>query len=594
MPRRKNWCATVALSLFAVAAGRDSAFADATGGFAVVLDKAQNQAGDSKRSLVFYDVHDMAKPLFGVFLGTEAMSGSSASAFEDPESITVNPRTGDVYVLAFDSGTPSILQLTQVEPDGDIDGRGDYDLLRVDFQAAYADWEANHQATSTYVTYGDGTSEFDPSHANPQAAPSVVTKIGEIGRSPGNDVAFSFVSHLEFISPTQLAYIDANTADMFGNPNVGGEYDVQIRLIDKVTGPAVATDGGTLGGFNNNTAEAWESSRVGYVNLDASSASSVVSIAAVRNRDGVTGLWILENDDGSGDEVAFFDFAAAAYRPINTFGTLDRFQLDNNPSLNPDENLGNGDKVLVDPRTGDLVVVESGHFDGHQPTVYKLEINSYDDAGAIAPAGFTSNQQINLATVYNDGTTAIDGRNSFYDWVTNAVYFLDEDNSADTLSDGVPFAHDWYRLDLTTGETTAVGPDADLNGLFSAAGLTDDLVEFFSIRPAGDYNDDGTIDSADYAVWQSQFGATGPLPAFGQNADGNGDGVVDAGDYAVWRDRVVSLQQLAMTAADARTAVPEPALLGWLMILGIVASHARCRRSGAGSRRINCGPRACL
>jgi hypothetical protein len=48
---------------------------------------------------------------------------------------------------------------------------------------------------------------------------------------------------------------------------------------------------------------------------------------------------------------------------------------------------------------------------------------------------------------------------------------------------------------------------------------------------AGDYNGDGSVDSADYTVWRDTLGATGT----GLAADGNGDGVVDNLDYNVWR-----------------------------------------------------------
>ncbi|MEN0111923.1 MAG: trypsin-like serine protease [Planctomycetota bacterium] len=66
----------------------------------------------------------------------------------------------------------------------------------------------------------------------------------------------------------------------------------------------------------------------------------------------------------------------------------------------------------------------------------------------------------------------------------------------------------------------------------------------------GDYNGDGLIDAADYAVWQSQVGETGD----GLAADGNADGVVDAADYTVWRDG--SAQDYGDLVASL--AVPEP------------------------------------
>lgn len=50
---------------------------------------------------------------------------------------------------------------------------------------------------------------------------------------------------------------------------------------------------------------------------------------------------------------------------------------------------------------------------------------------------------------------------------------------------------------------------------------------------AGDYNQNGTVDAADYTVWRDSLGTTGVTPYSG--ADGDGNGSIEQADYAVWR-----------------------------------------------------------
>jgi sugar lactone lactonase YvrE len=89
---------------------------------------------------------------------------------------------------------------------------------------------------------------------------------------------------------------------------------------------------------------------------------------------------------------------------------------------------------------------------------------------------------------------------------------------------------------------------------------------------AGDYDNDGNIDTADYDKWKTDFGKT---VATANGADGNGDGIVDAADYTIWRDNFAP-------AAELAAAVPEPAsalLLGLgAFFLFSACSHHRSGR----------------
>jgi hypothetical protein len=82
------------------------------------------------------------------------------------------------------------------------------------------------------------------------------------------------------------------------------------------------------------------------------------------------------------------------------------------------------------------------------------------------------------------------------------------------------------------------------------------------MRPYADFNLDGMIDSADYAVWRAHSGAD--INASFEQGDANGDGVVDSADYVLWRRTfgpATSLSDIAASSLAVNT-VPEPASIG--------------------------------
>ena len=80
----------------------------------------------------------------------------------------------------------------------------------------------------------------------------------------------------------------------------------------------------------------------------------------------------------------------------------------------------------------------------------------------------------------------------------------------------------------------------------------------------GDFNDDGTVDAADYTLWRDSFQQA---VTYFAGADGDGSGTIDDGDYEVWKANFGGPLEGATTSADG---VPEPATLGLLNLAGVV------------------------
>jgi hypothetical protein len=105
-----------------------------------------------------------------------------------------------------------------------------------------------------------------------------------------------------------------------------------------------------------------------------------------------------------------------------------------------------------------------------------------------------------------------------------------------------------------------------------------DWAEILLGVPAGDVNEDGEINAADYIVWRKQMGQ--PVAAW-DGADGNGDGMVDQLDYDVWR-RNFGKTIPDVGSGSVSPAVPEPSsfMLSLLMSCcsaGVVRATVRFR-----------------
>lgn len=101
-------------------------------------------------------------------------------------------------------------------------------------------------------------------------------------------------------------------------------------------------------------------------------------------------------------------------------------------------------------------------------------------------------------------------------------------------------------------------------------------VEYDVVMPPGtpgDYNDDGTVDAADFVVWRNNEGQTVTLPN-----DTTGNPVVGQDQYNLWTANFGSSQ--ASAAGHVAGVVPEPATWGLTLIAGMALVRLR-RRSVA-------------
>jgi hypothetical protein len=209
--------------------------------------------------------------------------------------------------------------------------------------------------------------------------------------------------------------------------------------------------------------------------------------------------------------------------------------------------------LVVDPVTGRTLLRNDTPFD---PAIEGYVINSA--AGSLRPgSGFW---------------------NSLDDQGANSGGWIEANPSANQVAElsstgAVPLTHTTV-LDLGMLFDPTHTQDLVLQFLLAgqAAPMFGNVVYEF-VGLAGDYNDDGTVDAADYVVWRSTQGGT---VARGDGADGNFDGQVNQQDLAVWRANFGKVYPTQ--AAGLAAVVPEPGtliLVAWAVVAYIHTARTR-------------------
>jgi hypothetical protein len=120
------------------------------------------------------------------------------------------------------------------------------------------------------------------------------------------------------------------------------------------------------------------------------------------------------------------------------------------------------------------------------------------------------------------------------------------------------------------------GANGDLQFQFSQRRspllLNGEVVYVTPLLSAGDYNDDGTVNAADYTIWRNTLGSNSDL-----RADGDGNNKIDRDDYVVWKWSYGHVGPGA--GAELQFAAPEPAsaVLAIAACLGAALSFSRRR-----------------
>jgi len=132
---------------------------------------------------------------------------------------------------------------------------------------------------------------------------------------------------------------------------------------------------------------------------------------------------------------------------------------------------------------------------------------------------------------------------------------------------------------ITNSGLSLSGPDASMFSLI--VNTSSVILNVGAASLDGDYNSDGTVDAADYTLWQDTLGQN---VTAGSAADGNGDGTINAGDYGVWK---TNFGATSGSAAASGAAVPEPTNLV-LLCTGLIGLWTWLRTGG---KVMRCGLR---
>ena len=161
------------------------------------------------------------------------------------------------------------------------------------------------------------------------------------------------------------------------------------------------------------------------------------------------------------------------------------------------------------------------------------------------------------------------------DWETNSLKFYVDSHLFFTVNENSAMSDANFTTAKNIILNLAVGGDFD--GDPDATTTFPQYMDVDYVRVwkkqtglAGDYNQDGVVDAADYILWRDTLGQSG----IGLAADGSGNGTVDMADYTMWQANLGATG----SGSGASVGVPEPSSIA-LAAIGLMAFGLWRRRS---------------
>ena len=262
---------------------------------------------------------------------------------------------------------------------------------------------------------------------------------------------------------------------------------------------------------------------------------------------------------GSVTNDAFLEDGDIGFGMNNDAASFDNLVVDALPRLT----------LQVDPVDGDIQVVNGT---GTAIDLDLYEITSFDSEGAgldlLDAVNWSSLEEQNRS-----GFEAGDGTGNGWEAgdASNANTLVEANlTSSSSVADSTV---------VYLGEAVADGTTEGIAWRYHVPGtgntFVTGIVEYTDVVPptglTGDFNDDGIVDSADYALWRNNLnGAESVL-----NGNGDGSGTVDAADLALWKQNF----GLGAAAAASAAATPEPSSLVIFLMGGLAAMYSKRTRA---------------